>query len=99
MRLSIFASLALLIIPTVAQDNTDQVTVYDDDKKYAYYGCYNETTGIEDSAMTRALPDGINETKQGEMTVPLCLDYCGKGDTEYRYAGLEWSRYASFRRA
>ena len=75
-----------------AASAVDNVNIYKGDKKYEYFGCYNETTEIPDSAGTRALDGGINEVKKGEMTVPMCLSFCGDGDTQYRYAGLEWSR-------
>lgn len=71
------------------------VSIYTDSKKYDYYGCYNETTEIPGSAHTRALDGGINEVKRGEMTVPMCLSFCADGDTQYAYAGLEWSRYVA----
>ncbi len=95
MRL-IHTSLALLLAASSrasaqGADSQRTVAIYDDSDKYGYYGCYNETTGIADSAGTRAL-DGPNEVKKGEMTVPMCLEFCGNGDKQYRYAGLEWSR-------
>ncbi|KAL7945914.1 WSC domain-containing protein [Trichoderma barbatum] len=81
----------LFFVPLVyAADNT--VSVYDDSDKYKYYGCFNETTQVAGSAETRALGGGIDESLPGEMTVPKCLTFCGNGATEYRYAGLEWSR-------
>ncbi|KAK5990855.1 WSC domain-containing protein 2 [Cladobotryum mycophilum] len=83
--------LALLLALACAQQSAN-VTIWKGSKKYHYYGCYNETTQISGSAETRALEGGINEVKQGQMTVPLCLAYCSEGTTEYRYAGLEWSR-------
>lgn len=75
-----------------AASAADSVNIYKGNKKYEYKGCYNETTQIPGSAGTRALDGGINEVKQGEMTVPMCLSFCGDGDTQYLYAGLEWSR-------
>ncbi|RFU75285.1 carbohydrate-binding wsc [Trichoderma arundinaceum] len=81
----------LLFIPLIYAANAT-VSVYDDSDKYKYYGCYNETTQVPGSAETRALGGGIDESLPGEMTVPKCLAYCGNGATEYRYAGLEWSR-------
>ncbi|KND89522.1 WSC domain-containing protein 2 [Tolypocladium ophioglossoides CBS 100239] len=83
---------ALLLAFATAQQASDKITIYKDSQKYAYYGCYNETTGIDGSDHSRALSDGINEVKRGEMTVPMCLSFCSGGKTEYRYAGLEWSR-------
>lgn len=93
LRLLLFlASLAL----TTAQQNST-VQVYKESKTYTYFGCYNETTDIAGSGHTRALADGANEVKKGEMTVPMCLDFCynGENGTHYRYAGLEWSRYVA----
>ncbi|EHK50006.1 uncharacterized protein TrAtP1_007880 [Trichoderma atroviride] len=81
----------LLFIPFVHAANAT-VSVYDDSKKYKYDGCYNETTQVPGSADTRALGGGIDESLPGQMTVPICLAFCGNGNTEYRYAGLEWSR-------
>lgn len=81
----------LLFIPLVYAANAT-VSIYDDSKKYKYYGCYNETTQVPGSADTRALGGGIDESLPGQMTVPICLAYCGNGDTQYRFAGLEWSR-------
>jgi hypothetical protein len=93
MRL-IHASLALLAATSASAQGPDSqrnVVIYDQSDKYSYYGCYNETTGIAGADGSRAL-DGPNEVKKGEMTVPMCLDFCGNGEKQYRYAGLEWSR-------
>jgi hypothetical protein len=91
MRPSISLLLQLfLFIPIVHAANAT-VSVYNDSKKYKYYGCYNETTQVPGSADTRALGGGIDESLPGKMTVPICLAFCSNG-TEYRYAGLEWSR-------
>ncbi|KAL7815358.1 WSC domain-containing protein [Trichoderma aethiopicum] len=84
--------LLLLFIPLVSAADATTVSIYDDSDKYIYYGCYNETTQVPGSAETRALGGGIDESLPGEMTVPKCLAFCGNGSTEYRYAGLEWSR-------
>ncbi|KAH0526425.1 hypothetical protein TsFJ059_009745 [Trichoderma semiorbis] len=81
----------LLFIPLVYAANAT-VSVWDDSDKYKYFGCYNETTQVPGSADTRALGGGIQESLPGAMTVPTCLAFCGNGATEYRYAGLEWSR-------
>ncbi|KAJ6445867.1 carbohydrate-binding WSC [Purpureocillium lavendulum] len=87
----LIVALALLVAVAAAQASS-QLTIYNDSKKYGYYGCYNETTEIPGSDHTRALGGGINEVKRGEMTVPMCLAFCSNGDTQYRYAGLEWAR-------
>lgn len=88
--------LLFLVRSTLAQSepDADTVAVYNASTKYVYYGCWNETTSLEASNGARALADGINESNKGNMTVPLCLDFCASGDNEYKYAGLEWSRYA-----
>jgi hypothetical protein len=87
------ALLAILVLAVLAAaQNGDSVKIYDDSDKYEFYGCYNETTEIKGSAQTRALGDGINQAKEGEMTVPMCLSFCSNGRTEYRYAGLEYAR-------
>ncbi|OAA73501.1 Carbohydrate-binding WSC [Cordyceps fumosorosea ARSEF 2679] len=76
-----------------AQQTPPQLRVYvDDTHKYAYYGCYNETTLAEGSAGTRALAGGTSLVRPDNMTVPTCLSFCQDGDTKYRYAGVEWSR-------
>jgi hypothetical protein len=74
--------------------NTSQPSIYRGSKEYKYYGCYNETTQIQDSAEDRALADGTHLVGAGRMTVPMCLEFCASNGTEYKYAGLEWSRYA-----
>jgi hypothetical protein len=99
-RRTLLLSLGLLgllgLLPaTTAQQLNATVRVYQDSKTYGYMGCYNETTEIEGSGRTRALAGGANVVRKGEMTVPLCLDFCYTADngSHYRYAGLEWSRY------
>ncbi|GAO14403.1 hypothetical protein UVI_02055260 [Ustilaginoidea virens] len=57
---------------------------------YSYYGCYAETTQVEGSDHSRALAGGVNQVEP-DMTIPKCLDFCSRG-TNYRYAGLEWSK-------
>ncbi|RGP65649.1 carbohydrate-binding wsc [Fusarium longipes] len=73
--------------------NASQPSIYRGSGEYKYYGCYNETTQIQDSAQDRALADGTHLVRTGRMTVPLCLEFCASNGTEYKYAGLEWSRY------
>lgn len=90
--LRLLLPLALILALVGAQQASDRISIYKDSQKYAYYGCYNETTEIDGSDHSRALSDGTNEVKRGEMTVPMCLGFCSGGKTEYRYAGLEWSR-------
>ncbi|KAM5360620.1 hypothetical protein ACJZ2D_013643 [Fusarium nematophilum] len=88
--------LNLLTILVAARDtrdsNDDEPAIYKESDQYTYSGCYNETTEIKDSAEERALNDGTHLVKAGQMTVPMCLDFCTSNGT-YRYAGLEWSRY------
>ncbi|CAF3549233.1 unnamed protein product, partial [Fusarium graminearum] len=71
---------------------TSKSTIYRGSDNYKYHGCYNETTQIQDSAEYRALADGTHLVKAGKMTVPMCLDFCTSNGTQYKYAGLEWSR-------
>ncbi|KAM0332475.1 hypothetical protein ACHAQA_002756 [Verticillium albo-atrum] len=67
-------------------------TYIPDDSPYKYQGCYNETTTLSDSN-TRALSGGVSQLGFGNMTVPLCLEYCADGTgAEYKYAGLQYSR-------
>ena len=93
--LQVLPPLALLLVLVSAQAASDKISIYKDSQKYAYHGCYNETTEIDGSDHSRALADGANVVKRGEMTVPMCLSFCSGGKTEYRYAGLEWSRYVA----
>lgn len=86
----LLALTALFPNPVAAADPTP--TVLDTSDKYAYQGCYNETTAVEGAGGVRALAGGINEVRKGDMTVQLCLGFCGNGETKYKYAGLEYSR-------
>ncbi|OAA49288.1 Carbohydrate-binding WSC [Metarhizium rileyi] len=88
----VFLLIAFVTVAAAQQNVT--VQTYKESKTYTYYGCYNETTEIEGSDHSRALSGGANQVKQGEMTVPMCLDFCNNGEngTHYRYAGLEWAR-------
>jgi hypothetical protein len=88
----LFALLALVVAAVAQSGGNDGVEIWNDSDMYQYYGCYNETTEIEGSAKTRALADGTNQIKNGEMTVPMCLALCSDGRTQWRYAGLEYSR-------
>ncbi|KAI6785672.1 uncharacterized protein J7T54_006006 [Emericellopsis cladophorae] len=81
---------ALLSVATCA--HAKGLSIYDDSNTYVYRGCYNETTDQEDSSGVRALDGGITEVREDEMTVELCLEICGDGGTEYRFAGLQWAR-------
>lgn len=84
------ALIALFPDPVVAADPAP--TVLDISDTYGYQGCYNETTNVDGAGGVRALSGGINEVREHDMTVQLCLGFCGNGDTKYKYAGLEYSR-------
>jgi hypothetical protein len=87
MRPSISLLLQLfLFIPIVHAANAT-VSVYNDSKKYKYYGCYNETTQVPGSADTRALGGGIDESLPGKMTVPICLAFCSNGTDMLGWSG------------
>ncbi|KAF5026559.1 hypothetical protein F66182_1348 [Fusarium sp. NRRL 66182] len=75
--------------------NGIEPSIYKEHSQYKYLGCYNETTTIQDSAEERALTGGPHVVSAGNMTVPVCLEFCASNGTQYRYAGLEWSRYGS----
>ncbi|KAL6919863.1 hypothetical protein FSST1_003889 [Fusarium sambucinum] len=94
--LYITAILLSIISSVTSQDssstNTPQPRIYRGSDDYKYFGCYNETTQIQDSAEDRALADGTHLVKAGKMTVPVCLEFCTSNGTQYKYAGLEWSR-------
>lgn len=59
---------------------------------YTYLGCYEETIALSNTSHLRALQGGKNQVAAGNMTVPMCLDFCGGGEVKYEYAGLEYSR-------
>ncbi|KAF2236289.1 WSC-domain-containing protein [Viridothelium virens] len=60
--------------------------------QYTYMGCYNETTS--EPGAPRALTMGVQLNARWEseddMTVEMCIAYCGQNNT--KYAGLEYSR-------
>ncbi|KAM0296308.1 hypothetical protein ACHAPM_010300 [Fusarium culmorum] len=90
-------AILLSIVTLVASQDSSNTTasnptIYQGSYDYKYHGCYNETTQIQDSAEDRALADGTHLVKAGKMTVPMCLDFCTSNGTQYKYAGLEWSR-------
>ncbi|EFX04613.1 hypothetical protein CMQ_1541 [Grosmannia clavigera kw1407] len=60
-------------------------------RQYAYHGCFLEITGTNGTAPgSRSIEDGTDEILPGNMTVPLCLAFCGSA--AYPYAGLEYGR-------
>ncbi|KAJ3532126.1 hypothetical protein NM208_g8577 [Fusarium decemcellulare] len=93
---SIITALTLLVCfvasHNIRDSKDDDPRIHKESTKYKYYGCYNETTDITDSAETRALTGGSHLVTAGKMTVPMCLEFCASNGTDYTYAGLEWSR-------
>ncbi|QPC75529.1 hypothetical protein HYE68_006281 [Fusarium pseudograminearum] len=90
---AILLSIVSLVKSQDSPNNTaSNPSIYRGSDDYKYHGCYNETTQIQDSAEDRALADGTHLVKAGKMTVPMCLDFCTSNGTQYKYAGLEWSR-------
>lgn len=85
--------LLLLTTPSLAADTpTPAPAIFTDTKGgYKYHGCYNETTGIAGTSGARALYNGKDEVKRGEMTVQMCQSFCKEGATPYKYAGLEFA--------
>ncbi|KAI6761080.1 hypothetical protein HG531_001633 [Fusarium graminearum] len=88
----ILSIVSLVASQDYSNTTTSKSTIYRGSDNYKYHGCYNETTQIQDSAKYRALADGTHLVKAGKMTVPMCLDFCTSNGTQYKYAGLEWSR-------
>jgi hypothetical protein len=86
--------LAALLATGPALADATTLSIYDSSSTYRYGGCFNETTEISGSAMTRALQDGKMLQGTGNMTVEMCLGFCGHNDTgaAYKFAGLEYSR-------
>jgi len=96
MRAFYITTLLLSVVSYVSSQDSNknsEPSIYRGSNEYTYYGCYNETTQVQDSAEERALADGSHLVKAGKMTVPMCLDFCTSNGTQYKYAGLEWSRY------
>jgi hypothetical protein len=56
--------------------------------KYSYYGCYSETTALNQTAGRRALYGGSMEALN-TMTVSTCLSFCNEG--AFPFAGLEYT--------
>ncbi len=72
---------------------TTAASIYPGTSSWAYYGCYNETTLLNNTNGLRALNGGTSEAMD-TMTVPLCLSFCASNS--YSFAGLEYTRYATF---
>ncbi|KAJ4397165.1 hypothetical protein N0V93_001389 [Gnomoniopsis smithogilvyi] len=67
--------------------------IYNSSTDYQYSGCYTETTNLPYTGGTRALNNGSNQVGTGNMTVSMCLNFCGGGSGRpFKYAGLEYSR-------
>lgn len=70
--------------------SSSSATIYPGTAKWTYYGCYNETTGINGTAGLRALSGGTTDAVD-TMSVPVCLNLCEGGN--FAFAGLEYKRY------
>lgn len=57
--------------------------------KWAYLGCFNETTLNEASAGERAMSNGISESLPN-MSVRTCIAFCDSN--RFTYAGMEYAR-------
>ncbi|KAK7427691.1 hypothetical protein QQZ08_005797 [Neonectria magnoliae] len=91
---TVLSVLALLANPIFAVNapRAPGAGIYIESNSYEYYGCYNETVDIAGSSGARALDEGNSFVQKGNMTVPKCLEYCTSNGTDYRFAGLEYSR-------
>jgi hypothetical protein len=98
----------LVILPSLAaaaETSQQQVAVHTSPSSgYAYYGCYNETTDLPDTAGVRALNGGTSLVRAGAMTADMCWEFCrtGAGDSSggkggsFKFAGLEYARLVFF---
>ena len=84
--------LATLFAASVCADAPAVPLLVNATGKYKYLGCYNETMGVANSDGSRTLDGGSNEVLPGNMTVELCVAFCGNAATPYKFAGLEYSR-------
>lgn len=85
------------LVPTIAAQPAPALApaIYNSSSTYSYLGCYNETTGLAGTNGARALNGGTSEVGKGNMTVEMCLGFCGgEAGPRYMYAGLEYSRCA-----
>jgi hypothetical protein len=57
--------------------------------KWAYLGCFNETTLNEASTGERAMSNGISESLPN-MSVRMCIAFCDSN--HFTYAGMEYAR-------
>ncbi|KAK4176316.1 WSC domain-containing protein [Triangularia setosa] len=75
-------------------NNTDKkaVAIHPGGQGYTYHGCFTETTNIANTTGRRALDGGINDVRPDTMTVEKCWEFCGRGGSSYKFAGLEYSR-------
>lgn len=78
---------SLPIIPLLLALTTAQ-SIYPGDGKWAYQGCYNETTLSNGTDGLRAL-SATTETNEN-MTVSKCLTFCAGGGNSW--AGLEYTK-------
>lgn len=78
------------VLPTGSLADTQALSYYNGSSKYAYVGCWNETTALDS---TRAL-NGGSLFASDNMTVAVCLTSCltGNKGAAYFFAGLEYGR-------
>lgn len=83
-----------VIFPGLALTTFAQTpTIYNSSTAYLYAGCYTETNNLPSTSGARALDGGAVQVGTGNMTVNMCLEFCGGGSgVMYKYAGLEYSR-------
>jgi hypothetical protein len=88
---SFLSFLVLLYLLFTAQTHAQSLSILNDGgaTPYAYFGCYNETTQLNNTGGVRALAGGSQQSST-VMTVKTCLDFCKKS----QYAGLEYGQYA-----
>lgn len=84
LKMHLFPFLTLLSFIALASAQS----IFPGDGKWAYQGCYNETTLSNGTDGLRAL-SGSTESN-ANMTVATCLAWCAGGS--YSWAGLEFTR-------
>ncbi|KAK4033135.1 putative fungistatic metabolite [Parachaetomium inaequale] len=100
MHLPSISILLPLAAAATAQSTSPLTIVTAPSSGYTYHGCYNETTGLPDTAGMRALGGGTNLVRAGNMTVEMCWEFCrsGAGDAsggktgKFLFAGVEYAR-------